>query len=187
MTPRKLLAAGVAMPLIYLAALLVGAALFPGYRVLEDQPSVLGGPDAVTPIAFNSGLVLTGLVGIVGAIGIAAGFQTLRRTTVVALSGGLAGLTLLIASAGLAMAGIFPLPNPLHYGFGLAALGALTPLLGALALWGLGANRRTAVALTVFFLLIIALAVTKAPPPFAPGLVMMLSASILCLSLRRQL
>lgn len=40
MISRKLLAAGLAMPLIYLAALALGAALFPGYRVLEDQPSV---------------------------------------------------------------------------------------------------------------------------------------------------
>jgi hypothetical membrane protein len=186
MKSRTLLAAGVAMPLIYLAALALGATLFPGYRVLEDQPSVLGGPDAAQPIAFNVGLVLTGAIGVAGAIGIAAALQTLGKNTVVTLMGGFTGLSLLLASVGLAMGGVFPLPNPLHYGFGLATFGALTPLLGAMALWRLGESRKTALTLGGLFLLILALVLSQAPPPFAPGVIMMLSVSVLCQALRRR-
>jgi hypothetical protein len=32
------------------------------------------------------------------------------------------------------MSGLFPLPNPLHYGFGLFPAGLLAPLFGAMAL-----------------------------------------------------
>ncbi len=174
------------MPLVYLATLTLGVALFPGYRVLEDQPSILGGPDAAQPAAFNAGLVLTGAMGVAGAIGIAAAVQAIARNPVVALMGGLAGLSLLLASVGLAMAGVFPLPSPLHYGFGLATFGALTPLLGAVALWRPGGSGKAALTLAGLFLLILAFVLTGAPPPFAPGVCMMLSASILCLNLRQR-
>ena len=185
MRSSKLLWAGAAMPLVYLAALALGATLFPGYRVLEDQPSILGGADATRPFAFNTGLGLTGAMGVAGAIGIAAALQAIGRNRIVAVMGSLTGLSLLLASVGLAMAGIFPLPSPLHYGFGLATFGALTPLLGAVAMWRLG-ETRTSLTLVGIFLLILALVLSNAPPPFAPGVAMMLSVSILCLNLRRR-
>ena len=46
----------------------------------------------------------------------------------------LTGVSLALLGVSLAMAGLFPLPNPLHYGFGLTAAGLLTPALGALTL-----------------------------------------------------
>jgi hypothetical protein len=41
---------------------------------------------------------------------------------------------MLVAGGVMAMAGLFPLPDPLHYGFNLLPVGMLTPLFAALAL-----------------------------------------------------
>lgn len=78
----------------------------------DDQPGVLGGPDAAQPIAFNVGLMLTGAIGVAGAIGMATALQTPGKNTVVALMGGFTGLSLLFASVGLAMGGSISAPQP---------------------------------------------------------------------------
>jgi hypothetical protein len=44
------------------------------------------------------------------------------------------GVSLAMSGAAMAMAGLFPLPDPLHYGFNLLIGGVLTPLFGAFAL-----------------------------------------------------
>jgi hypothetical membrane protein len=185
MNARVLLKAGVAMPVIYIATVVVSALLFPGFALLERMPSDLGGPAAPYPTLYNVGMMLTGAAGGLGALGLLVAFGKVRRDWLLWGLGGLAGLSLLAASVGLAMAGIFPLPNPLHYGFGLSLAGALTPLLGALALLRLGGAGKAASVLLGAIVLIVALVVLKAGP-LAPGGVMMASAAFLCLTMVRR-
>lgn len=128
----KLLAAGMVLPAAYLGALIIGTLLFPGFDHGARLPSDLGGPGAPNPFPFNVGLILTGLCGIAGGAGLLLALRSLRQPIV----GALAGLTLLLFGIAMSMAGIFPLPNALHYGFGLTAAGAFTPLAGAFALKG---------------------------------------------------
>jgi hypothetical protein len=59
----------------------------------------------------------------------------------------LAGLGLALFGIAMTMSGVFPLLNPLHYGFGLMLAGILAPFFGALAFrngGGLGQPCRSA-------------------------------------------
>ncbi len=132
---QLLMAGGIAMPLLYAVTLLVAGLLYPGYSTIAQAPSELGVAGAPCPQMFNTGVVVTAVSAIAGAIDLIFGLQRLGSGGFLAV---LTGVSMALLGLAMAMAGLFPLPNPLHYGFGLTMAGLFTPLLGALALRRVG-------------------------------------------------
>ncbi len=177
----RLLECGTAMPAIYGLTLIAACMLNPGFDLIHREPSELGRATASYPMVYNVGMVATAIAGLLGA----AGIMTCRTASGVSLWRVCLSVTLVLGSAGLAMAGIFPLPSPLHYGFGLTAAAALTPLFGAAAMWRL-AHRLAAVLMIAGFALIIGL-ILAGVSPLLPGAIMFASVSYLCWRFRQRL
>ena len=126
-----LLAGGVAVPFIYFANLIVGGLLTPGYSHVSQMPSELGVATAPFAALFNAGLIAAAAATFSAAFGLYFGLRRLGAGLLLALA---TGVSLALSAGAMAMSGFFPLPNPLHYGFGLVLAGVFTPLFGALAL-----------------------------------------------------
>lgn len=138
MMTRAFLATGVGVPVVYFASQIVAMALNPAFDIATQQPSELGCCGAHLPLMANVGFLLTGASAIAGGVGLFLGLRQVGGNVVLAA---LAGLGMLLFGVAMTMSGIFPLPNPLHYGFGLFPAGLLAPLFGALALKNGGAAR----------------------------------------------
>jgi hypothetical membrane protein len=169
---------GMAMPFIYITTLGLSWALNGRFDWVHQEPSDLGRAHANFPFIYNSGMVVTAIAGGLGSIGL----MTLPSTAVGSLWHTFAGISLLLASMGLAMAGIFPLPNPLHYGFGLTLAALATPLLGASALWQSG--RRVSARYLLAGLIVTVSLIAIAAPPLLPGLMMLATTAGLCRAVR---
>lgn len=168
------------MPLVYLVTLGMSGILNPSVDVLQQEPSELGRVNAAYPFVYNFGMVATGLAGLLAGGGLVKSRSSGRGLP---WSAG-AGVTILLASVGVMMAGIFPLPDPRHYGFGLTTAAALTPVFGAVSMWR-SANYLAAALLIVTFAWIVGLVVAGASP-LAPGALMFASITCLCWNVRRQ-
>ncbi len=130
---KALLWAGVGAPIIYFGTQAAAIALNPSFDFAEQQPSELGIAGMTLPIVANLGFIAAGFAFALAGLGLVAGLRAARGNTILAV---LAGLTLSILGFAIAMSGFFPLPNPLHYAFGLYPVGLLTPLFAALAYKG---------------------------------------------------
>ncbi|MFZ2029063.1 MAG: DUF998 domain-containing protein [Vitreimonas sp.] len=126
---RALLWAGVAAPIIYFGTQVAAVALNPSFNVAEQQPSELGIATMHLPIVANAGFIVSGIAFGLAGIGLFAGLRGVGGSVIIAT---LAGLTLAILGFAIAMSGFFPLPNPLHYAFGIYPIGILPPLFVAL-------------------------------------------------------
>ncbi len=168
------------MPLAYFVTLVVSVILNPSVDVLQQEPSELGRVNAAYPFVYNFGMVATGLTGLLAAGGLVTSQSSGRGSP---WSVG-AGVTILLASTGVMMAGIFPLPDPRHYGFGVTTAAVLTPVFGAVSMWR-SANRLAAALLIVTFTLIVGLVAARASL-LAPGALMFGSIACLCWNVRRQ-
>lgn len=129
---RTLLKLGIAVPIVYFATLLVASLTWPGYSHVTQYASELGSAAAPYPWIFNVGIVATGIAGLAGSLGVARTLAAEGRRT----SGALAGVALAAWSVGMLFGGVFPMPNPLHNGFGLVLALPLVPPLLAVALRG---------------------------------------------------
>ncbi|MBL8531852.1 MAG: DUF998 domain-containing protein [Hyphomonadaceae bacterium] len=138
MSARLLLAGGIGVPLIYFASQAAAMAFNPDFDIATQQPSELGCCGVSAPIVANVGFMLTGVCAIAGGVGL---FLDLRQTGGASVLAVLAALGMILFGGAMAMSGLFPLPNPLHYGFGLFPAGLLAPLFAALALRDGGAAR----------------------------------------------
>ncbi|HEX6898447.1 MAG TPA: DUF998 domain-containing protein [Thermoanaerobaculia bacterium] len=128
---RVLLMAGIAVPILYYGTMLVSSLFFPGYSHITRYASELGGPDAIRPAIFNTGIILLGICGI------AAGFGytfALRRLTGKKTLPILAGLLLGLFGVAMVMGGLFPMPDERHGAYGLGMAVQLAPLFLWLAL-----------------------------------------------------
>jgi hypothetical membrane protein len=155
MPVRTLLAGAVAMPVMYFATLLIAGVENPDFPI-GAVPSILGTELAPHPAMYNSGMILTALCGLAGALGIGL---RLPETGAGRILGTATAITVGLSSLGLAEAGLFPLPSPYHEAFGLSLFGALTPILGAFALLRARDDRR---AVAVLFLAFVAILVVFA-------------------------
>lgn len=173
MRRSPLLTAGVAMPALYGTAMIACLLLNPDFPWLTQAPSDLGRAEMPFHWLYNLGLMITGVCGLLAAIGLLK--KTRRRNAFWARASSAA---LALASVGLALAGAFPLPDPLHYGFGLTLAGLTVPLLGGIHLYKSG-WKGPAVILFGSFALILALALSNVTP-LAAGMAMMLSVALLC-------
>jgi hypothetical membrane protein len=128
---RALLRCGISVPIIYYANLVVFGLLNPTHDPVVQPPSYLGTPDMRYAELFNLGLMLVGVTLIAGAVGLFLGLRRIRSNLILVL---LTSVTCAIFGVAMAMAGLFPMPSPLHTAFGLEGAGILTALFGAIAL-----------------------------------------------------
>src|SRR5262252_8687595 len=106
---RHLMAAGVAMPLIYFGIQVAAAPFYRGYSFLSRDASSLGSPVSTAPWIFNDGMLALAAV----TLATAAAFLSAPASSRVGR--GLAILTgIALASAGLGSLNAFlhPLPDP---------------------------------------------------------------------------
>jgi len=171
---RALLGCGMAMPFIYLLALVAASLLNPDFNLMAQDPSQLGRETAALPRIYNAGMMISALAGILAGFGLLSEWGRGHGFAWRAAS----GITVLLASAGLGMAGLFPLPSPWHYGFGLTGIAVLTPLFGAGWMWR-SMDDGAALLLLLGFALMVGLMVTGAPP-LAPGMLMLVVIAALC-------
>lgn len=129
---RKIqLTALIAVPVLYYFALIVGAALYPGYSHVDRYASELGAAGATYPDLFNYCIIVGGVAALLGAVGLAGALRDLSGRR---LWASLAGITLAMWGVGMVMGGWFPMPDDRHGGFGLGLAGPLVPLFTLLAL-----------------------------------------------------
>jgi hypothetical membrane protein len=147
-----LVVSAVAVPVLYFGVMLVAAATWPGYSHVTQYVSELGGPDAKYPAIFNVGIVAMGVVCTFSAWGV---FVAARRVGGRRVMSALAAVCIALFGVAMVMGGLFPMPNPLHGGFGLAFAMVPAPLFLALAVTGregLGGLTALLVASFVFVL-----------------------------------
>lgn len=123
----------VAVPVLYFGTLLVAASTWTGYSHVTQYASELGSAAAPRPAVFNTGIVLMGLVCVAAAAGLygAARLAGARRAWAA-----LGGVCVGAFGVSMVLGGLFPMPNPLHGGFGLGFAQVVAPLFLALALRG---------------------------------------------------
>lgn len=126
------LLAGAAVPVLYFGNLLVSALFYPGYSHITQYASELGGPDATYPAIFNTGIILTGVAGMMAGVGF---YCALKQMTGRVLLPFLLALCVVLFGLSLVMGGLFPIPDERHGGFGLGLVIHLAPWLLALGLW----------------------------------------------------
>jgi glucan biosynthesis protein C len=132
---RILLATGVFAPVLALAAVGVAILAYPGFDNARQYLSELGNHSAQSPMIFNAGVFVAGLMaGFAGlGFGLAISAMTGRR-----IVGGLIAAVFVLAGTGLAASMLFPYPDPRHQVINLALGIQIAPLL---LLWGLAGTR----------------------------------------------
>lgn len=130
-TTRWLLGAGVAVPILYFAALMLGAAFFPGYSHVTRYASELGGPEATVPAIFNTGIIAMGVAGVLAGVGFARALRQLGSDPLPAV---LTGVTISLWGVAMILGGSYPMPDDRHGGYGLGLGLQVAPLL---VVWGL--------------------------------------------------
>ena len=128
---RVLLGAGVAVPVLYYAALIGTPLFWPGYSHVRQFASELGSAESPRRELFNYTIVAAGLAAMLAAAGF---FLALKRIGGRVLPSLLAGVALLLWGAAFVMGGLFPMPDPRHNAFGL---GLAMHLVGPFLLWAL--------------------------------------------------
>ncbi len=146
---RTLLALGIAVPVLYFAALLAGAASYSGYSHVTQYASELGGPGATRPWIFNSGIVAAGFAAALSGFGFFLALRQLGGGRVPAV---LSGLAVSLWGVAMVLGGLFPMPDERHGGFGLGLGLQVAPLLILAGLRRAPDSGRLRVFLVVVFL-----------------------------------
>jgi hypothetical protein len=137
---RRLLAFGVAIPLVYFAIQLAAAPFYPGYSFLTRDASTLGSDGSTAPWIFNGGALLIGMLELVTA---GAFLRALPRARIGIVLTWATALALCSAAIGSLNAFLHPLPDPKHSEGLLSLLGSgmvMLPPLVTTVLWRLGAR-----------------------------------------------
>lgn len=124
--------AALAMPLLYFGVQLMAAPFYPGYHFATDTASMLGTSLSRHPGIFNTGAILTGIAGLVGAFGLLLGLRgaTARWICILIAIGVLSNGVMSFK------AGLFPMPDPRHATWQFLLFPTLlTPLLFLSATW----------------------------------------------------
>ena len=135
---HRLLACGVAAPILALSTTLAAMAAYPGFNPARQYLSELGGATAAHPLIFNAGVFVAGLMAALAGIGFGLALVRLSRARI---TGALTVLVFVLAGAGLAQAAIYPWPDRRHLAINLALGIQLAPLL---LLWSLRAAQGVA-------------------------------------------
>lgn len=153
---RRLLAVGVAAPVLALTVVLAAMAAYPGFDNATQYLSELGGATAATPIIFNGGVFVAGVMAALAGVGFGLAVYGLTGARVAAW---VIAAVFVLAGAGMSASTLYPWPDPRHMVINLALGIQLAPLL---LLWGLAPRRdlpRLKVFLVVTFAVMAALTV----------------------------
>ncbi|MDO9387907.1 MAG: DUF998 domain-containing protein [Thiobacillus sp.] len=130
---RLMLWLGVLAPLLYYGAVIGGALSWPAYSHVTQYASELGSAAAPHPEYFNWPIMAAGGLAVLSSLGF---FAALRERGAGVVAAFLTALSIALWGVSMVMGGSFPMPNPLHNGFGLGLAIQLAPLFMLWALWG---------------------------------------------------
>lgn len=131
MLASLLLRIGVLVPIVYYAALAAASLAWPGYNHMTQQISELGTAASPQHQIFNYGLMATGALAIIGGLGAFLGMRRLGSGIILPV---LTAVAIGIGGAALIMAGLHPMPDPLHNAHNLGLVVLAAPLLMFLGL-----------------------------------------------------
>ncbi|KDP93687.1 hypothetical protein ER13_17120, partial [Brevundimonas sp. EAKA] len=140
---RRLLAIGVAAPLLALTVVAAAIAAYPGFDNATQYLSELGGATAPAPIIFNGGVFVAGVMAALAGIGFGLAVYALTEKRIAAA---VIAVVFVLAGAGMSASTLYPWPDPRHMIINLALGIQLAPVL---LLWGL-ASRRDVPRLKIF-------------------------------------
>lgn len=131
---KLLLVAAILVPVVYFGAQVLAAPYFPDYSLLTTSASDLGSDLSSRPGILNTGALLTGVLALLGSVGLAMSLPRIGAGKLAACA-----LALCVASAGLASlwAGGHPLPSPRHDPGALGAGMFVAPFAAVWAAWRL--------------------------------------------------
>ncbi len=132
---RLLLAFGMAAPILAIASTLAAMAAYPGLNPARQYLSELGGRSASSPLIFNVGVFVAGVMAALAGAGFGLSIAALTSARIV---GGLTASVFILAGYGLSQAAVYPWPDPRHLAINLALGIQLAPLF---LLWGLWPRR----------------------------------------------
>lgn len=132
---RRLLAFGVAGPVVALLTVVTAIAAYPGYNHATQYLSELGGASARDPAIFNTGVLAAGLMAGLAGAGFGLAIVALTNARLIGL---LTAVVFGAAGVGLSAAAIYPWPDPRHMAINLGLGIQIAPLL---LLWGLWRRR----------------------------------------------
>ena len=132
---RRLLAVGVAAPVLALTVVAAAIAAYPGFDNATQYLSELGGATASAPMIFNAGVFVAGVMAGLAGIGFGLAIYALTGARTAAW---VVGVVFILAGGGMAASTLYPWPDPRHMVINLALGIQLAPLL---LLWGLAARR----------------------------------------------
>ena len=132
---QRLLAFGVAAPLVALLSVGAAMAAYPGFDNSRQYLSELGGATAQAPLLFNAGVFAAGLMAAAAGVGFGLAIAALSGARVL---GALTALAFALAAVGLTASAIIPWPDPRHLIINLGLGIQVAPLLMIAGLWRRG-------------------------------------------------
>lgn len=123
---RRLLAFGVAAPLVALVSVGAAMAAYPGFDNSRQYLSELGGASAHAPLVFNVGVFAAGLMAAAAGLGFGLAIVALSGARIL---GGLTALAFGLAAVGLTVSALYPWPDSRHLIVNLGLGIQLAPLL----------------------------------------------------------
>ena len=131
---QRLLAVGVAAPILALAVVVLAIAAYPGFDNATQYLSELGGATARWPMIFNAGVFAAGIMAALAGVGFGLTIHALCRKPIASIA---IALAFVLAGAGLALSTLWPWPDPRHM---IINLGLGIQLAPVLLLWGLASR-----------------------------------------------
>lgn len=152
---KVLLVAAVLVPVVYFGAQVLAAPYFPNYNLLTTSASDLGSDLSSRPGILNTGALLTGVLALLGSVGLAGSLPRVGAGKLAACA-----LALCVASAGVASlwAGWHPLPSPRHDPGALGIGMFVAPFAAVWVAWRMSAAGRLRWVLSLNAVAFIALA-----------------------------
>jgi hypothetical membrane protein len=130
--PRRLLAFGVAAPLVAFASVAAAMAAYPGFDNSRQYLSELGGASAHLPMVFNAGVFAAGLMAAAAGAGFGLAIAALSGARIL---GALTAAAFILAAVGLTVSAVIPWPDPRHLIINLGLGIQIAPLLLIAGLW----------------------------------------------------
>jgi hypothetical membrane protein len=153
---RRLLALGLAAPVLAIGATLLAMAVNPGFDLSRRYISELGGASARAPLIFNGAVFGSGVMAGLAGVGFGRAMTALSGARI---AGGLTAAVFIIAGGGLVQSSLYAWPDPRHLAINLALGIQLAPVLLLWGLWGLDDLRRLKVFLASSFIVMAVLTV----------------------------
>jgi hypothetical membrane protein len=161
-TTQICVAVATCLPIVYFAAQLAAAPFYPQYSFNRQVASMLGSRISTQPWIFNTGMLLSGIVAMVGSYGLFRAFRQ-RAGLVWSL---LVGIGVLATGVTTFKGGLYPLPDPRHTSWGFLTVFIIAiPLLLLIAAW------RARLPASLRYYLIFSVALVLVLFPFMSGII----------------